>query len=70
MSTKVSASNLAQALKDLNIAWQGTRTYWRDVKSQEFEHEYLENLPLLVTQAKTVMEEIDLLLRKVRNDCE
>jgi hypothetical protein len=40
------------------------------VKSQEFERNYLEILPHHVARAMTVIEEIDVLLRKVRNDCE
>ncbi len=70
MSTRVSASNLAQAAKSLNVAWENTKTYWRDGKSAEFEREYLEELPSLIAQAINVMEEMDALCRKVRNDCE
>lgn len=68
--SNVSAANLNQAFKDLNIAWQSTRTYWRDIKAQEFESKYLTDLPAQIAQVRTVMEEMDLLLRKVRNDCE
>jgi hypothetical protein len=68
--SNVSASNLSQAFKDLNIAWQDTKTYWRDIKSQEFEYKYLKELPAQIAHVRTVMEEMDLLLRKVRNDCE
>ncbi|MEA3213085.1 MAG: hypothetical protein QOE70_6142 [Chthoniobacter sp.] len=70
MSTKASAANLAQALKDLNVEWQYTKTYWNDVKSREFESQYLDPLPNHVARAMAVMEEVDALLRKVRNDCE
>lgn len=70
MSTKGSEANLLQALKDLSIDWQETKSFWRDIKSQEFERTYLEKLPGHVAKAKTAMEEIDALLRKVRSDCE
>ena len=70
MSAKVSASNLVQAVKDLSIEWQQTRTYWHDIKSQEFERSYLDPIPEYVRRARTAMEEIDALLRKVRHDCE
>ena len=70
MSAKVSASNLVQAVKDLSIEWQQTRTYWHDIKSQEFERDYLDLIPEYVRRARTAMEEIDALLRKVRHDCE
>jgi len=70
MSTKGSAASLSQATKDLLVAWQETKAHWHDVKSAEFEQQYLEELPNRVTRALGVMEEIDTLLRKVRNDCE
>ena len=70
MSTRASASNLNQCLRELTVSWHATKGYWRDTKSQEFETRYLERLPPQVAVVKNVMEEIDSLLRKVRNDCE
>jgi hypothetical protein len=70
MSIKGSASNLAQAVKHLSAGWGHTKTYWRDVKSIEFEKEYLEGLPHHVARAAAVIEEIDAILKKVRSDCE
>jgi len=70
MSIKGSASGLAQAVKDLSLNWQQTKTSWHDVKSDEFEKKYIEVLPALVAQATSVIDEIDLLLRKIRRDCE
>lgn len=69
-SAKGSASNLAQALKDLSVQWTQVNAYWRDVKSRQFEKNYIEPLPDHAARAMAVMEEIDLLLRKVRSDCE
>jgi hypothetical protein len=70
MNIRSSAANLAQAAKELKLDWEQTKTYWRDVKSLEFEHKYLENVPHEVARAAAVIEEIDALLRKVRRDCE
>ncbi len=70
MSTRSSAANLVQAVKDLTVEWQETKSYWRDVKSQEFERKYLEELPSYVARTTAVIEQIDALLRKVRTDCE
>lgn len=70
MSTRVSASNLMQAVKELSIQWQQTRTHWHDVKGQEFERRYLVELPNQAARAVSVIEEIDAILRKVRSDCE
>ena len=70
MSAKGSGSNLAQAVKDLSNAWQQTKSFWHDAKSQEFERNYIAVLPGQVTQAMAAIEELDALLNKVRSDCE
>jgi len=70
MSTRSSAANLAQAMKDLSLARQETRSQWRDTKAIEFDDQYLEVLPQHVARASSAMEEIEALLKKVRNACE
>lgn len=70
MSARVGATNLEEAVRELARHWQHTRNYWRDQKALEFEHTYLEKLPHSITRAKQIMEEMDLLLRKVKQDCE
>ena len=68
--SQVTSANLESALRDLRVAWDETRSYWRDQKSQEFERTYLERIPPQVTLAKQAMDDIEALLRKVRNDCQ
>ena len=70
MSSQGSASNLAQAVRLLNLEWEKTKNYWRDAKSLDFEDKYLADLPGQVTAATGAMEEMEALLKKVRNDCE
>ncbi len=70
MSTKGSASNLQEAMKNLSAAWHQVKEEWRDAKSFEFEQKYIESLPRDVAQAIGAMEEVDALLKKVRRDCE
>ena len=70
MSTQGSTGNLSGALKELSLRWQETKVHWHDVKSLEFERNYLEKLPNDVGRAMGVMEEISKLLKKVRQDCE
>ena len=70
MSTKVSASNLASAVTELNVQWHNTRAYWRDGKAVEFGQRYLEELPHMIQRANAVMNEIDNLIKKVKHDCE
>ena len=68
--SRACASNLVQAAKELNAEWEQTKESWRDVKAQEFEHTYLEDLPHHLARAAAVIEELDILLRKVRIDCD
>lgn len=66
----MTSAGLDDAVKQLNLAWQRTRQDWADVKSAQFEETYLEKLPALTSQARVHIEELDLLLRKIRKDCE
>lgn len=50
--------------------WQHTREFWRDTKSAEFEHKYLDELFSSVDKAVGVIEQLDKLLNKIRKDCE
>jgi hypothetical protein len=68
MSSEAEAS-LAAALQNLQVAWQDVRAHWRDAKALEFEETYLRELPSRVTQASTVMAEIDKVLKQVKHDC-
>ena len=70
MSTKESAANLVQALKELSLKWQETRARWQDGKAVQFERDYLEALPDHVQRTMSVMQDIDVLLKKVHSDCE
>jgi hypothetical protein len=70
MSARASGSLLEQSLKDLMVEWQQCRASWNDGKAREFEHDYLEPIPAMVNQVRPVIEDIDVLLRKLRNECE
>ena len=70
MSLSGNRSRLSAITRELWMHWQETKTYWRDSKSQEFEHHYLEDLMIRVDKTVTVIEKLDELLTKVRKDCE
>jgi len=61
---------LAAITKELSYQWQQTKEYWNDAKSQEFEQKYLEELLSSVDRAVAVIDELDKLVGKIRNDCE
>ncbi|HWB61684.1 MAG TPA: hypothetical protein VG733_19530 [Chthoniobacteraceae bacterium] len=70
MSVKASASNLEQAVKELMFEWDQVKAFWNDVKSREFAHKFLEDLPANAARTAGVMQDLDGLLKKVRSDCE
>jgi hypothetical protein len=70
MNLSGNKSRLTALTKELALKWDDTRTYWRDAKSVEFEQRYLRELFAGVDKAVTVIDKLDLLLGKVRNDCE
>ena len=67
---KISSARLVGLTKELRTQWQDTKAYWKDAKSQEFEHRYMEELLASVDRTVTVIEQLDKLVSKVRNDCE
>ena len=70
MSTQGSSSQLEAAWRDLAAAWQHVQDDWRDTRAKEFEERYLERLPGFIMTARRSIEDIEVLLRKMRHDCE
>ena len=70
MSLAGNRSRLAAISKELSLRWLETKDQWKDAKSQEFEHRYLQELFARVDKTVTVIEKLDQLLTKVRSDCE
>jgi hypothetical protein len=62
--------NLIQNARELSEQWHAAKTHWRDAKALEFEKNYLEPLPGLVTKTGSMINELENLLRKIRKDCE
>ena len=67
---KASGNRLIAITRELWSQWQQTKSCWRDAKSLEFEHKYMEELLASVERTATVMEQLDKLITKVRKDCE
>ncbi|HEY5792205.1 MAG TPA: hypothetical protein VIS74_02840 [Chthoniobacterales bacterium] len=70
MSGRVNAAPLVQAGRDLLLEWEQVRERWSDANRREFEKQFLAELPLEIARVAEVVAEIDVILRKVRNDCE
>lgn len=64
------SNQLLALTKDLLLSWEKTRSEWKDDKAASFEQSYLKELEPSVNRAVHGMEKLNLLLKKVRNDCE
>ena len=63
-------SKLMALTRQLSAQWQQTKESWQDAKSKEFERQFIDELMAGVDKSVTVMEEVDKLVMKIRNDCE
>ena len=70
MSLTSSRARLSALTKTLLVEWDQTKETWRDAKSQEFEHRYVEELRSNVERASIIIDQLDKLVTKVRSDCE
>lgn len=70
MSMTANKSRLSGLTKELVMKWEQTKETWQDAKSVEFERQYVAELEADVDAAATVIEQLDKLLTKLRNDCE
>jgi len=61
---------LGAITKELWNQWQQTKEHWKDAKSNEFEHKYLEELVANVDKTVMVIEQLDKLIGKIKKDCE
>ncbi|MCX6930405.1 MAG: hypothetical protein NT154_45450 [Verrucomicrobia bacterium] len=67
---KANSNRLSGITKELRAQWLETKNYWKDAKSQEFEHKYMEELLASVDRTVTVIEQLDKLVTKIKTDCE
>ncbi|MDF1812847.1 MAG: hypothetical protein P1V20_11555 [Verrucomicrobiales bacterium] len=70
MSLQHNRARLAGLSKELNRSWQETQDQWRDQKRAEFEIAYMRPLFDSVENAVSAMEDLDKILKKLRQDCE
>jgi len=70
MNLSGNKSRLSALTKELALQWEQTRNYWKDSKSTQFEHKYIEELLVGVDKAVMVIEKLDELARRVQKDCE
>lgn len=70
MNLSGTKGRLVASTRELSLKWRETKNYWRDEKSREFEHQYLEELFVRADKTVAVIEKLDEILGKIRSDCE
>jgi hypothetical protein len=70
MSLTANKARIITATQELRVKWAQTKETWRDDKSREFQDKYIEPLGGGVTAATEVIDQLENLIQKVRNDCE
>lgn len=70
MSLRNNGIRLAMVTKELTAKWRETRESWKDAKSEEFEHKYIDELQTSVDTALIVIEQLDKVISKIRRECE
>ncbi len=69
MSLSTGRDKLHSSMKTLRQRWDETRSLWDDLVSQELEETFWAPLESQVPAALRAIDQLDQVLRKVRNDC-
>jgi len=70
MSLSANKARLAATTKELSMQWATTKESWKDSKSLDFEHKYMDELMTSADSAMEVIDQLDKLINKIRSDCE
>lgn len=70
MSLPNNRSRIVALSRELQQEWAATREVWRDRKAGEFHHDYMQPLLDAVDNAARAMDDLDRILRKLKEDCE
>lgn len=70
MNVSANGKTLVALTKQLAVAWDETKSYWHDAKSEEFEKRFLMELSTTVERVAPVFDDLDKILTRVRSECE
>jgi hypothetical protein len=62
--------SLAKALKQLDARWQEAKMSWDDSRSRDFEQRVLEPLHMDLRSAVSAMDQMAVLLTKIKSECD
>jgi hypothetical protein len=69
MGVYESRGQIAKGIKDLNAKWLDVKQSWDDARSEAMEKEFLSQLEIDARAAGAAMDQMAILLQKVRQDC-
>ncbi len=69
MSVSAAKAKLAQAIRDIRVAWDMARPLWRDQVAQDFERQVLYELERDIRTAQGAMEQLGDVLGQAKRDC-
>ena len=70
MSAQASKARLAGLLKQLVGSWEETRNSWTDDKAREFHDRYMAELMAQVEKTLTSLDQLEVIIQKMKDDCE
>jgi hypothetical protein len=70
MSASGSGARLTALTKNLNVHWRNTRQHWTDAKAAEFEERFMRELETVSNVTCAGIDNLEQVLRKLKNDCE
>lgn len=63
-------SRLTGLTRQIILDWAETKARWSDAKSREFDSRFMVELLASVDRTAQVVDKLEILLAKVRSDCE
>ena len=63
-------SRLTGLTRQIMLDWAETKAHWSDARSREFDSRYMIELLASVDRTAQVVDKLEILLTKVRSDCE
>lgn len=70
MNLSGNKGRLVGLTREILLRWADTKESWRDARSEEFDRRFMAELDASVNRSVLILDKLDELLRKVRNDCE
>lgn len=69
MGVYESRGQIAKAMKDLTDKWQDVKMNWNDARSEAIEKDFLAQLDADMRAAGSAMDQMAILLQKIRHEC-